>query len=114
MFPERHTTLFRLHPRPQPQVRRHRPRGTYTFNFEQIPAQPLTPNPAMVRFAAGTEIAATSDGCTGVYLNTDGSSTWTSVQIVAVNVDSAPAMVRTPSGTAIAVMVGKIPSPAAR
>jgi hypothetical protein len=130
-------------------------RGTFTWNFEQVPAQPLTPNPAMVRFATGTQIAATSDGCTGVYLNTDGSSiwtnpiaclpapspelsspamvrshvgteiantplnnslqfftntdgssTWTSVQIVPANVDSAPAMVRTPAGTDIAVMTG--------
>jgi hypothetical protein len=53
------------------------PRGSYTFSYEQIPAQPLTPNPAMVRFATGTEIAAGSDGCIGVYLNTDGSATWT-------------------------------------
>ena len=131
------------------------PRGSYTFSFGQIPAQPLTPNPAMVRFATGTEIAADSDGCIGVYLNTDGSATWTnptaclpapqpelnspalvrnrngseiadtllnnslqfftnidgsttwtSVQIVPANVDSAPAMVRTPAGTDIAVMVG--------
>jgi len=43
------------------------PRGSYTFSFEQIPGQPLTPNPAMVRFATGTEIAAASAGCTPAF-----------------------------------------------
>lgn len=80
-------------------------RGSYTFNFQQIPAQPLTPNPAMVRFATGTEIAADSDGCIGVYLNTDGSATWTNPTacLPAPSPElNSPALVRTPKGSEIA------------
>lgn len=55
----------------------------------------------------GSEIANTLlNNSLQFFTNTDGSSTWTSVQIVAANVDSAPAMVRMPGGTGIAVMVG--------
>jgi hypothetical protein len=60
-----------------------------------------------VRTHTGSEIADTLlNNSLQFFTNTDGSATWTSVQIVAANVDSAPAMVRTPGGTAIAVMVG--------
>jgi len=81
------------------------PRGSYTFSFEQIPAQPLTPNPAMVRFATGTEIAAASDGCINVFVNTDGSPTWTNPTTCLPSPQpqlSSPAMVRSRVGTEIA------------
>jgi hypothetical protein len=81
------------------------PRGSYTFGFEQVPAQPLTPNPAMVRFATGTEIAANSDGCIGVYVNTDGSPNWTNPAacLPAPQPElNSPAMVRSRVGTEIA------------
>ena len=126
------------------------------FNFEPVPASGQTPNPALVRTTNGTEIAANSGGCTGLYdnidgsltwtnpfnclpapspelnspamvrfsggteiantlldqslqflTNTDGSSSWTSMQVVPPGfVSSAPAMVRLPHDTEIAVMLG--------
>lgn len=82
---------------------------TWTNPFTCLPApSPELNSPAMVRFSGGTEIANTLlDDSLQFLTNTDGSSSWTSMQVVPPgNVSSAPAMVRLPHDTEIAVMLG--------
>jgi hypothetical protein len=82
---------------------------TWTNPFTCLPSpSPQLNSPAMVRFSGGTEIANTLlDDSLQFLTNTDGSPTWTSMQVVPPgNVSSAPAMDRLPHATEIAVMLG--------